>query len=47
MRGVWRRAGVFVGLAAVAALAVALLAVLREPEPTYAPAPGLEHPVPE
>jgi hypothetical protein len=43
----WRRAGVLVGLAAVAALAVALLAALREPEPTYAPAPALEHPVPE
>jgi hypothetical protein len=43
----WRRAGVLVGLAAVAALAVALFAVLREPEPSYEPAPALEHPVPD
>ena len=43
----WRRAGVLVGVAAVTALGFALAAAVHEPEPIYAPAPALEHAVPE
>ena len=43
MRVPWRRASGLVALAGAAGLAYALVEALREPDPIYAPAPGLAH----